>query len=152
MNVTFPTLNIASIAWGDDGQVGIPVGGNPGWVGLKNLAITNLVITGPVAIDVATILPGATDNYALYRTVGMSDTFVHIALGNGNASQVAGSTLDPIAGTFSAGTLGIKMATMAADVVLGNTNNFSGVTSTLGSIYVGRALVGVNGWVDIAAH
>jgi hypothetical protein len=153
LSATIPTLTIASITWGD--ADGIGTGSTAGYVGLKNLAITNLVIAGPVAIDVATIKPSATDNYALYRTVGMSDTFVHLALGNGTADipLPGNSIIDPVAGTFSAGTLGIKMASMAVDVVLGNGPNLqTGTTSTLGSLYIKNLVLGVNGWVDIAAH
>jgi hypothetical protein len=149
-NVTVASLTIDKLAWGDiDG-----IGGSStaGWVGLKDLTIANLVINGAVSIDVATIRATALDNYMLYSAIVpiLSQSFVHIGLGSGVAGDATTPTAAIVGGAFTANTLGISLASMAADVSLGGTHDLG--VSTLGKLYVGGLKVGMNGWVDIGAH
>lgn len=126
-----------SVSWGDlDGYTGAA---NAGYVGLKDLTITGLVLAGTVTIDVATVgtdvttftATSVTDMmYAGYVENNLSPTFVHIGLNN------VGATI----GTLSAG--------VAFDSVKGLTT----ANNLMGSLYVENMVIGVNGWVDIGAH
>jgi len=146
-NVTVASLTIDSLSWGDIDGIG--GGSSAGYVGLKDLNITNLVISGPVSIDVATIRASASDNYQLYGAVNpiISPSFVHIGLGSGIAGGPSIS-----GGVFTAGTLGIQLGAFAADAKLASDKTLTTAAGTLGKLFVGNLMVGMNGWVDIGAH
>lgn len=150
-NLNIASFGMDALSWGDsDGFTGAA---NPGYVGLIDLAITDLSVAGLVTIDIATIRPTAVDNYAFYAVAGMSTTFVHLGLGNGNAGDpdVVNTTSSIVGNTFSAGTLGIRVASLGATVALSNAAALTSPAS-LGLLDIQNLRVGVNGFVDIAAH
>lgn len=154
MDVSVATTPITAISWGDlDGIGGATTAG---FVGLKNLTIGALTVVGKVSIDVATVdmttvTPNSTITlmYHAYDTHSMSpvsNSFVHIGLGTGNAEN----------NPASAGALAIGIAGMSADVALDSAKGLSGAglsgSGLLGSFYIGSLNARINGWVDIAAH
>ena len=146
------------VSWGDlDGITGAK---RAGYVGLKALTINGLALQGKVAIDVATVSTLAADPanltqmmYKGYVENNVSPTFVHIGLGSGDAST---DGFD--AGAITTGSLGVSITNLTANVVFANNaamtaNAGAGLAAnTLGSVYVDTLKVGMNGWVDIAAH
>lgn len=153
-DMTMDTVTMATMGWGDlDGlennvPYGVPSGTLPayvagdhtvaGYVGVANLAMANLTMSGTVGIDVVTLAADPTDPtslvpglYATWLAVNPGDassTYVHMALSDVNV------TLD----------------SMTGDVQLGATAALGG--GTLGDFYVGGVNATVNGWVDIFAH
>jgi hypothetical protein len=153
-NLSVAINGTSTISWGDTDGIGGTT--TAGYVGLKNLAIVGLVLNGPVTIDVASISPAIVSPtqiwgsmnrlmYGTYESHYMSTSFVHIGFG-GDAGSPA------LIGTnLQSGALGINIASLSADVAFGNTNSLA-TARTMGSFYLGNVVVGVNGWVDIAAH
>ena len=157
-NLTVSINGTSTISWGDnDGFTGAL---NPGYVGLKNLAITGLTLNGPVNIDVASIndslivvpsdvfLSMNRLMYGTYASHYMSKSWIHLGLGgDANLPALSGTTL--INGAF-----GVSMTSLAADVAFGNSPDLvTGTASrTMGKLFLGDVNVGINGWVDIAAH
>lgn len=148
-----------TVSWGDkDGLDGV-VGTNNGYVGLTGLTITNLALAGKVSIDVASItafnpgpLPANKEElmYGAYATHNLSPSFVHIGLGD--SLNVGTATLNAD-GSVNGSAMRIGMGSLTANVVMGGAQTLTGATAkTLGSLYVGNLAVGMNGWVDIAAH
>jgi hypothetical protein len=184
LNIVITSLTIAGLAWGDNDGLGtleiyntkapgpegnhfaLQHGGdftNAGYVGLKNMAITNLTVKGQVMIDVASIDSAA------------------IGITGADAAAIAASyaARTPVVGLlavyqmmlmtgYDGGTTGviirlndmkIGMSTFDADVVLANnaqltlSNGLNGQqNSTLGSIYMKDVNVTIDGWVGIFAH
>lgn len=144
--LTVAINNNLTVSWGDkDGYTGAAAAG---YVGLKNLNITGLALSGSVSIDVATVgtnvdtitSTNITDMmYAGYMENNLSPTFVHIGLGAG----------DP---TTAVGALGVTIGNLSADVVFAADKTLTTTAKTMGSLYVDTLNVKVNGWVDIAAH
>jgi hypothetical protein len=92
LGVVVDKLNITSMAWGD--ADGIGGSSTQGWVGLKNVAITNLTVTGPIAIDVATNAGKTYVNIGLGSVaIGLGGVDATVALGNAgnNLNQELGS-------------------------------------------------------------
>ncbi len=156
MTVAIDPLNVS---WGDlDGIAGAK---RAGYVGLKALTITGLALQGKVAIDVATVstLAGNPVNltqlmYDGYVRNNVSPTFVHIGLGSGDATTDGLDGLNAI----TSGSLGVSITNLTANVVFANNAAMTNTpavglrANTLGSVYVDTLRVGMNGWVDIAAH
>ncbi|MDD2318323.1 MAG: hypothetical protein PHD57_13375, partial [Desulfobacterales bacterium] len=125
------------VSWGDlDGYTGAA---NAGYVGLKDLTISGLVLGGSVTIDVATVgtdvttytATSVTDMmYAGYVENNLSPTFVHIGLNN----------------------VGVTIGTLSAGVAFDSAKDLSSANNLMGSLYVDNMVVGINGWVDIGAH
>jgi len=148
-----------TVSWGDKDGLNGTVGTNNGYIGLTGLTITNLALAGKVSIDVASVgvitpgpLPGSKEElmYGAYATHNLSPSFVHIGLGN--STSVGTDTLDNT-GAVIGDALRVGMTSLTANVVFAGANTLTGVTAkTLGSLYVGGLAVGMNGWVDIAAH
>lgn len=154
VTIDLGNLNIAIsqglvVSWGDDNLDDIDgLGtGTAGYVGLKNLNLTGLDLAGTVTIDVATIDTTVTTltattitemMYAGYVENNLSPSVVHIGLTN----------------------VVVTVGGLSADVVFSNNAPLAGLTaaiptdkvSTMGSLYVDNLIIGVNGWVDIAAH
>lgn len=148
-----------TVSWGDlDGIA--TAGYTAGYVGLKNLSLVGLALSGQVTIDVATVADvadydaditsmmygnsgtGATfDGYVGHN---MSPTFVHIGLGTGDANDAIGTDA-----------LGIAIESMTASVAFANNAALAAVGSNpgiIGSLYLSGINIGINGWIDIAAH
>jgi len=144
--LTVAIKNNLTASWGDkDGYTGAA---SAGYVGLKDLTISGLVLGGSVTIDVATVGTDVTTYtatnitdmmYAGYVENNLSPTFVHIGLGAG----------DP---TTAVGALGVTVGSLSADVVFAADKTLSTTAHTMGSLYVKTLGVKVNGWVDIGAH
>jgi len=125
------------VSWGDlDGYTGAA---NAGYVGLKDLTISGLVLGGSVTIDVATVgtdvttytATSVTDMmYAGYVENNLSPTFVHIGLNN----------------------VGVTIGTLSAGVAFNSAKDLTTANNLMGSLYVDNMVVGINGWVDIGAH
>jgi len=154
VTIDLGNLNIAisqglTVSWGDDNLDDIDGSGTKiaGYVGLKNLNLTDLDLAGTVTIDVATVDTTVTTltatsitemMYAGYVENNLSPSIVHIGLSN----------------------VVVTVGGLSADVVFSNNAPLAGLTaaiptdkvSTMGSLYVDNLVVGVNGWVDIAAH
>jgi|GEM_PF-1776747 len=153
VTIDLGNLNIAIsqglvVSWGDDNKDLIGgAGSKAGYVGLKNLNLTGLDLAGTVTIDVATVDTTVTTltattitemMYAGYVENNLSPSIVHIGLSN----------------------VVVTVGGLSADVVFSNNAPLAGLTaaiptdkvSTMGSLYVDNLVVGVNGWVDIAAH
>jgi hypothetical protein len=112
-----------------------------GYVGLKDMTITNLVITGQVLIDVATIEAGATAG-----TIPWVYAQIQAQPGNENMGDTAV--------IIQLNKLAIGMDKFEADVALSNVGALTtgAGTSTMGSIYISNMDVTVDGWVCIGAH
>lgn len=156
-NATLDKANFAAMSWGDaDGTTISNNTGKAGYVGLANMSIDSLKFKGPISINVATVdtnpvlaLASATATmYAAYPTHQMGNSFVHIGLGTGNANDSSIANGDFIAGTNS---LQISAASFNADVKVADNKQLNG-GGTYGSMYASNFKLGVNGWVDIAAH
>lgn len=153
-NITVDISQGLTISWGDLDGVGGANGA--GYVGLVGLNIADLTLQGTVTIDVATIRTGDTSAatsiedmmYLGYRENNLSPTIVHIGLGTGNADD---DTLDEVNSLFLGNALGISLSSLNGAIAFGTTNTLVGA-NTIGNFYVGGIMVGVNGWVDIAAH
>ena len=105
LNVSSLTLD--TLSWGDnggleEGVVGYVAGTSAGWVGLKNLAINNLAISGVATIETLTAPIGSTNLPAgmVFVRIGLSNLNVSmdslntdVALGSAknNLNQVLGS-------------------------------------------------------------
>jgi hypothetical protein len=122
-----------------------------GYVGLTNFTITGLTLAGQVTIDVATVdlsvpaqLAATTQAevmYAGYATHNVSNSFVHIGLGDGTGNLAGGNNLV------------VGIASLSANVVLDGTAALNSVSKgTLGMISATGIQATMNGWVDIAAH
>ena len=122
-----------------------------GYVGLTNFTITGLTLAGQVTIDVATVdlsvpaqLAATTQAevmYAGYATHNVSNSFVHIGLGDGTGNLAGGNNLV------------VGIASLSANVVLDQTAALnSAAKGTLGMISATGIQATMNGWVDIAAH
>jgi len=132
-------LHPFTLSWGNTDGFGTYGGATTtaGYVGLRNLAISGLTVSGRVGIDVAT---------ASYETHNMRPTFVHIGLGTGNSDPNPANMNSP-------DTLAIRFDSLTTDVVLDRTKTLNSDSSgTLGSIYISGVSYRVNGWVDIGAH
>ena len=135
-NVMVDEFALNYISWGDaDGLVGgnvaiVPwmVDAGPGYVGLQNLHVGVISITGTVAIDVTSTAAGV---YAAHGPV----TVVHIAFSDSFNFTVYG----PI-------TANVNLCDNA-DLATGN-------VGTLGDIYISGLSVSIydGSWVDIWAH
>jgi hypothetical protein len=122
-------LTLETLSWGDSDGVGDT--STAGYVGLKNLAITNLAIAGNVTLDTMTVQAGD----ASLLPVGA--VFVRLGF----------SKMD------------VKMDSLDTDVALGSDKNMTAQSAsgnapattagTLGSIYLGGLEMNVNGNVDI---
>jgi len=154
LNVTIDRFEMSTISWGDsDGLTatqngtgangwisGTGVATGAGFVGLDNLQVGVITITGTVTIDVGSIT--GTGKYALttkFHTGAVNQGVVHIGFG----------------GTGSV--FGIHVAgPITANVKLSNAKTLvdSGAASTLGDIYISGFNVDIAGpsWVDIWAH
>ena len=179
--VTIDSLKAASLSWGNTAgsfngpstsAMSAPAATSAGYVGLANLNIANMTITGPVSIQVGTVATDTTAAagtlaaayaanpasaataqalsayyYSLYSSIGsgkpMSASFVHIGLGTG----------DSLSGSALTGTGGFVfgMGSMTADVKVASNADLSGGGS-YGSIGINNMKVGVNGWVNIGTH
>ncbi|MDD3083308.1 MAG: hypothetical protein PHW17_13920 [Desulfobacterales bacterium] len=125
------------VSWGDlDGYAGAA---NAGYVGLKDLTISGLVLGGSVTIDVATVGTNVTTYtaasvtdmmYAGYVENNLSPTFVHIGLNS----------------------VGVTIGTLSAGVAFDSAKDLTTANNLMGSLYVDNMVVGINGWVDIGAH
>ena len=143
-----------TVSWGDlDGIGGTSAAG---YVGLIGLNIADLQLQGKVTIDVATIRDFDPDTattiqdmmYLGYRENNLSPTIVHIGLGSGDATA---DTYDEVLGVFLGDALGVSISSLSGGVAFAPVNNLIGA-NTIGNIYLGGVKVGINGWVDIAAH
>jgi len=160
-DVTVDISQGLTVSWGDlDGVGGTSAAG---YVGLVGLNINTLSLTGKVAIDVATIDAADPDTgttiqdmmYLGYRENNLSPTIIHIGLGSGNAddpTMVYNELTE--AWTFVGDAIGVNLNVLSGAVAFGNAPNLIGgtVANTLGNLYMGGVKVGINGWVDIAAH
>lgn len=155
MDLDIDVSNIAAVSWGDDDVDGI--GAAAGFVGLKDLTIGTMTVVGKVAIDVAHVVDAPTSyglltgpqalmyaGYYSHLMSPVSTTFVHIALGSGDATD---NTTTPLA---------IGISNLGFDIALDSVATLANAglsgTGMLGSVYMGGVDVRVNGWVDIAAH
>jgi len=143
-----------TVSWGDlDGIGGTSAAG---YVGLIGLNIADLELQGKVTIDVATIRDFDPDTattiqdmmYLGYRENNLSPTIVHIGLGSGDATA---DTYNEVLGVFLGDALGVSISSLSGGVAFAPVNNLIGA-NTIGNIYLGGVKVGINGWVDIAAH
>jgi hypothetical protein len=159
-DVTVESITIVSCAWGDNDGLGVdpilgPDPANPtdgllqgadttvaGYIGLSNVAITNMTVVGRVMIDVATLDMGKIS-------------------GAGAAAGLIGVYASMLAAGYDGGTTGVLirldniafgMETFEADVVLAANGELTANASTLGSIWMDNLDVTVNGWVGIFAH
>ncbi len=131
-------------------------GSRAGYVGLVGLNIDGLSLRGKVTIDVATIDEAAVTTaatiedmmYLGYRENNLSPTIVHIGLGTGNATE---ATMDS-SFNFVGDALGIEITSLMGNVVFDSVPGLNLTPNTMGMLYVGGLKVGINGWVDIAAH
>ena len=157
MNLTVDVTNIAAVSWGDSDGLG--AGFTAGFVGLKDLTLGTMTVVGKVAIDVAHVLDSPASygpvvgpqslmyaGYYSHLMSPVSTTFVHIALGTGNAAD------DPT----TTASLAIGISNLSFDIALDSAKTLAGAglpgSGLLGSVYMGGVDVRVNGWVDIAAH
>jgi hypothetical protein len=117
-DLTVPWLSLETLSWGDpDG-----LGGNSsaGYVGLRNLAIHNLAITGRAEVETLTVpSPDYTGN--------LPDGTVFVRLG------------------FSE--LDVRLDSLNTEVALGPTKD--NLNQVLGSVYLGGLQTNINGSVDI---
>jgi len=135
--LTVAINNNLTVSWGDkDGYTGAA---GAGYVGLKDLTISGLVLGGSVTIDVATVGTDVTTftatsvadmMYAGYVENNLSPTFVHIGLNN----------------------VGVTIGSLSAGVAFDSAKDLTTANNLMGSLYVENMIVGVNGWVDIGAH
>jgi len=145
-----------TVSWGD--LDGIGAGTTAGYVGLSNLNIVGLSLSGNVTIDVATVddtvvIANIYDKmYHGYVEHNVSPTFVHIGLGTGNADDDDTTTV--------LNSLNIAIESLSASVSFANNAALAPVAAlspnlvsrTIGTLYLGGINVGMNGWLDIAAH
>lgn len=129
------SIQLATLSWGDpDGQKDISA--VPGYVGLSNLTLGEILVDAGLAINIGTINAGETNAANLYTAKGFgAKTFVNLAFVGLTKVQVVGA--------------------ITADVVLDNVNTLdSGSGQTLGSIYVNgiSANVRPGGYINIFAH
>jgi hypothetical protein len=118
--LSVPWLTLDTLAWGDSDGVGGAT--TAGYVGLRNLSINNLMITGRATVETITVQSGS-DADMYHLPVGT----VFVSLG------------------FSE--LDIKMDSLNANVALGNKKN--NLNQILGSVYLGGLDVEINGSVNI---
>jgi hypothetical protein len=117
--LSVPRLTLDTLAWSDSDGIGGTT--TAGYVGLRNLTINNLVITGQATIKTITVQSGDTGIYLL--PVGTA--FVSLGF----------SKLD------------ISMDSLNTNVALGNRK--SNLDQILGSVYLGGLDVEINGSVNI---
>jgi hypothetical protein len=102
-DVKIDGIAITSLAWGDLDTTLTVAGQEPGgttntvaagWVGLKNLVITDLTVLGPINIDVATdtSFNGSTDQ--TYVNIGFGSG-LHVGIGSMNATVALGTGATP---------------------------------------------------------
>jgi len=180
LNVIIDKMTAGALSWGNTtnkvtgtstSALSAQADASAGYVGLANLNINNLRLTGPVSIQVATVSTDAATAgqqlaaaslqglssaafktalsnyyYSLYNSVStpMGSSFVHIGLGTGNS--LSGSTLD---GSTTA--LGFSMGSLIADVKVANNADLTG-GGTYGTMGINNLKVGMNGWVNIGTH
>lgn len=182
-NLTVSYLLINEAAWGDfDGASIVGYSNNeaaglkhPGWVGLANIAIKNLVINGKVMIDVASFHDAATgrigsgDTTSTMVWANLIDAYDDIYTATNSAGQ-NGHTFVQIA--FVDG-FNVSVGLLAATAVLnedasgtqtegtmGSLTRPSTTNQTLGSLYIGgmgvtfrnNQLTGTPSCVRIFAH
>lgn len=164
MNVLLDEINMTSLAWGDsDGLKHVysdASAATAGYVGLANLDIDDVEITGEVGIDVVTLdagtiagnvaggtwTPATNPELVLYKLAGlmaanpgdMSSSLVILSLGN--ADGIVDDT-----------DLRVTMATMSTDVAIGSSADLTTGT-VMGSLYMAGVDVQVDGLVGISAH
>lgn len=150
MNATLSAVTLDAVSWGDDNLDLINGSTDPGYVGLRGLALGATTVVGKVSIDVATVdayyTPIDSLNllmYGSYETHQLSPTFVHIGLGTGNAENTPSTGAEQLL---------ITVGSLAADIALDSVKALNVGTGALGSLYMSGVNVGINGWVDIAAH
>jgi hypothetical protein len=133
-----------TVSWGEAAGKDVTAG----YVGLTNFAITGLTLNGLVTIDVATVdatklstsMTNAEVMYAGYASHNLSNSFVHIGLGDGS-------------GTIGSNNLVVGISSLSANVVLDQTAALTSASKgTLGMISATGITATMNGWVDIAAH
>ncbi len=163
-SVTISYILFDALSWGDiDGvyATGTATSGNtlgnatwglmqPGWIGLKDVGIKNLVINGVMVIDVWSVVPGGLAPFNTMDLISSVDetnlTFQDLT---GAFDDIFLTTPPNPAwtGGFSAASIGfingfnISMGAFGAKVNLGNNKSFATSTSSplqeLGDIYVG---------------
>lgn len=151
MDIRLDHIDLDEVSWGDDdglgdlatagaGSVGYWFGTNTseGWIGLQDIVMGPVTISGTVEIDVATTAAAMTYGnppYGVYAaTLGAAVTVVHINFVDFDLN-VAG----PI----------------TADVNIGPNqyiDETAGAGRQLGDIYLSGFELGMDGWVDIWAH
>lgn len=169
LDITIKEITMDALSWGDTGgangggldaevigfmdaplQAAVTTTG--GYIGLANLAITNLTVEGQVMIDVATIDPAA--------VVAAETAHVHSSGLIGVYASMLGAGYDGGATgvLIRLNNLNIGMGSFAADVVLASDAALTtkdlgaGNAGELGKIYMENMQVNVNGWVGIFAH
>lgn len=118
-----------------------------GYVGLKDMSITNLVITGQVLIDVATIGTGTVG------ATGPSIAYIY----NTIQAQTGNEAISNTGVIIRLNDLAISMDEFKADIALSDSADLAGDLTTgqlavMGSILIQNMDVNVNGWVLIGAH
>ena len=118
LDVTIPRLTMDTLSWGDpDGFSGYP---GMGGVGLKNLIIDNLKVSGGASVG-RTLIQAGQNGLTLFP---VGTALVEIGL-----------------------QANISMDALSADVALGDRKD--NLNQVMGSIYVGGLVTSVNGTVDI---
>lgn len=147
-------ITIDNLVWGDEDGLDATLasgtmyrwigtsgtgGGHAGYVGLYDLDIVEMDITGAARIDVFTAAAGE----GIYGGHGNPVPFVHISFPTNLVITMA--TLDAFVG------LGTDLLPTADGFDL---NDLAANPYTLGSIYAGGMgiTIGANSWVDITAH
>ena len=170
-------VSMGTLGWGDlDGLedtvlYGVPSASLPvytsvanatdaGYVGIADLTIDNLAITGAANIDVVTLDSAVLNAYLAGRPDPSSDPVAYADyMGAGGVALLYQIWFNANAATTTTSTsfvhmaftdINVGIASMTGNVEIGPDATLGG--GTLGDFYVGGVSATVNGWVDIFAH
>ncbi len=166
------SLTIAALSWGDSDGTGAAAGSLAGYVGLTDLAVSNIKVAATMSINVATAGLGAVPTLlamnqaellayqgALPGLLAAGDMGVKNLLGYIlHANGIVGSTAVDIAMTAN-----VNIGSVAATVALGSTKNLAGAVANqnvMGQLYISNLGLVVPSygagyaasWVSISAH
>lgn len=157
-DISVDLIAIETISWGDTDGLQTPAYGVPGavlpaysadaadtaagYVGIKNLVMDNLTITGAVSIDVLTVVGNA-------GAGGQTPVGLYFAYINGPASNPGNISNTYVHLAFNNIVIGLDE--MSGIVALGADQNLDTANGQLGNFYIDNVSATVNGWVDVFA-